>query len=64
MLEYGDGIEEIGIDDNGRVLVEVDEQYYRPTEVDVLVGNSMKAKEKLGWESRTEIDELVRIMMK
>lgn len=45
------------------VLVTVSPKYFRPTEVDLLVGNPKKAKEKLGWEAKTKLRELVRIML-
>jgi GDPmannose 4,6-dehydratase len=61
----GKGLEEKGIDrKTGRVIVEVDPRYFRPTEVDLLVGDPSKAKKELKWEARTQIDELVEIMMK
>ncbi|HUF18281.1 MAG TPA: GDP-mannose 4,6-dehydratase [Thermoanaerobaculia bacterium] len=44
--------------------VEIDPRYFRPTEVELLIGSPAKAKEKLGWEPKTSFDELVRIMMK
>lgn len=44
--------------------VEIDSRYFRPTEVDLLIGSPAKAKEKLGWEPQTSFDELVRIMVK
>ncbi|NOZ74845.1 MAG: GDP-mannose 4,6-dehydratase [FCB group bacterium] len=47
----------------GDVVVEVDPRYYRPTEVDILVGDPSKAKEKLGWEPRVKFKELVKIMV-
>jgi GDPmannose 4,6-dehydratase len=43
--------------------VEIDPRYFRPTEVELLIGNPAKAKEKLGWEPKTSFDELVRIMV-
>jgi GDPmannose 4,6-dehydratase len=43
--------------------VEIDPRYFRPAEVDVLLGDPTKAKEKLGWEPRVGFDELVRIMV-
>jgi GDPmannose 4,6-dehydratase len=43
--------------------VEIDERYYRPTEVDVLLADTRKAKEKLNWESKTKFKDLVRIMV-
>lgn len=61
----GEGISEKGRDKkDGRVLVEVDPAYYRPAEVDSLLGNSEKAQRVLGWNpEQTPIRELVRIMM-
>ena len=46
----------------GDILVEVDPRYYRPTEVDILIGDATKAKENLGWQTRVKIEELVKIM--
>jgi GDPmannose 4,6-dehydratase len=43
--------------------VEIDPRYYRPTEVENLIANTKKAKEKLGWEAKTKFEELVRIMV-
>ena len=61
----GEGLEEKGIDRNsGRVLIEVDPKFFRPAEVDLLIGDASKAREKLGWEPRTPYNELVRIMVK
>lgn len=60
----GEGIEEKGIDKKtGKVIIEIDPRYFRPTEVDLLIGNPAKAKDKLGWEAKVGIDELVKIMM-
>ncbi len=47
----------------GRVLIEVSPKYFRPTEVDLLIGNPAKAKNELGWEAKTQLDELVKIMV-
>lgn len=49
---------------DGMVIVEIDERYYRPAEVDVLLGDYTKAKDKLGWEPKTKFNELVKIMIK
>ncbi len=48
----------------GTTIVQVDPKYYRPTEVDYLIGNPQKAKEKLAWEAKTKFPELVKIMAK
>jgi GDPmannose 4,6-dehydratase len=47
----------------GNIIVEIDERYYRPAEVDVLLGDYTKAKEKLGWEPKVNFENLVKIMM-
>ena len=61
----GEGIDEKGIDiDSGRVLIEVDPQYFRPTEVDQLLGDPTKAIEKLGWNpTQTPFEALVKEMV-
>uniref|UniRef100_A0A7C5Z5K7 GDP-mannose 4,6-dehydratase n=1 Tax=Caldicellulosiruptor owensensis TaxID=55205 RepID=A0A7C5Z5K7_9FIRM len=60
----GQGVNEKGIDaKTGRVLVEVDPRYFRPTEVDILVGDATKARQVLGWQPTVTFDELVKIMM-
>lgn len=61
----GEGVNEIGLNkENNEVLVEVDERYFRPTEVDLLIGDATKAKEKLGWEPKHSFEDLVKIMVK
>ena len=62
----GEGVEERGIDiATGRVLIEVDPKYFRPAEVETLLGDPTKAKELLGWNpSKTSFEELVRIMVR
>ena len=64
-LEWeGEGVNEIGKNkDTGDVLVEVDPTYFRPTEVDLLIGDPTKAKEKLGWEPTYDVDQLVKEMV-
>jgi GDPmannose 4,6-dehydratase len=60
----GRGVEEKGIDQStGRVLVEVDPRYFRPTEVDSLLGDASKARAKLGWRHRTSFEQLVTEMV-
>ena len=54
----------MGIDDhNGKTLVRVDRRYFRPTEVDELVGDATKAQQELGWIAETNFDELVAEMV-
>lgn len=64
-LEWrGTGTEEVGIDvQKAKVIVQIDPKYYRPTEVDLLLGDATKAKEKLGWEAKTKFKDLVKIMV-
>ena len=60
----GKGLDEKGIDrKTGKVIVEVSKKFYRPSEVDLLIGDFTKAKQKLGWQPRTKFKDLVRIMM-
>jgi len=59
----GEGVNTRGIDrKSGKVIVEVSPEFYRPAEVDILVGDYSKAREKLGWSPKTKFEELVRIM--
>jgi GDPmannose 4,6-dehydratase len=61
----GHGVDEIGVDQvTGRTIVRINPKYYRPTEVDILLGNPSKAREKLGWTAKTSFKDLVEIMMK
>ena len=61
----GEGVEETGTDKaSGRLLVRVDPRYYRPTEVELLIGDPSKAKEKLGWSATTTLSELVSEMVR
>jgi GDPmannose 4,6-dehydratase len=60
----GDGVDEVGIDANtGRTLVRVDPRYFRPTEVDTLLGDASKAREKLGWTAEITFRQLVAEMV-
>ena len=60
----GEGVDEVGIDAaTGAVLVEIDSRYYRPTEVELLLGDPTKAKGKLGWEAKVGLRELVKMMV-
>jgi GDPmannose 4,6-dehydratase len=74
-LEFkGEGIDEIGIVKSsfnsefaleiGQEVVKIDKTYFRPTEVDILIGDSSKAREKLGWEPKYSLDMLVKEMVK
>jgi GDPmannose 4,6-dehydratase len=61
----GSGVEEKGIDKStGEVLVEVDPRYFRPTEVDSLLGDPSKARTKLGWRHKISFDTLAMDMVK
>ena len=60
----GSGINEKGIDSKTRkILIEIDPRYFRPTEVDILIGDPSKAKIKLGWEPKVQLPELIKMMM-
>jgi GDPmannose 4,6-dehydratase len=60
----GEGVEEVGMDKrSNKPLVSIDPRYFRPTEVDTLLGNPAKAKRKLGWSHRVGFAELVAEMM-
>jgi GDPmannose 4,6-dehydratase len=60
----GGGVEETGIDEkSGQVLVAVDPRYFRPTEVDLLLGDPSKARQKLGWRHTTSFADLVKEMV-
>ncbi|MEM9108155.1 MAG: GDP-mannose 4,6-dehydratase [Pseudomonadota bacterium] len=59
----GEGIEEKGYDKEGRCIVAVDARYFRPAEVETLLGDASKAREKLGWQAQTGFQQLVTEMM-
>jgi GDPmannose 4,6-dehydratase len=60
----GAGRDEVGKDAaTGKVLVRIDPRYFRPTEVDMLLGDATKAREKLGWEPKVGFDEMVQAMV-
>mgnify|MGYP001336977080 CR=1 FL=1 len=61
----GTGQEEQGVDSRtGESIIEVDKKYYRPTEVELLLGDSTKAKKELGWKPKTNLNELIKIMVR
>jgi GDPmannose 4,6-dehydratase len=61
----GSGINEKAIDNStGKILVEIDPRYFRPAEVDLLMGDPSKAKTKLGWKPKVDLPELIRMMVK
>jgi GDPmannose 4,6-dehydratase len=60
----GEGADEKGYDEKGRCIVAVDPRYFRPTEVETLLGDPTKAREKLGWTPRIRFAELVSEMMR
>lgn len=60
----GQGIDEKGIDKKtGKILVEIDSKYFRPTEVEFLLGNPTKAEVELGWKRKVSFEQLVKIMV-
>ena len=60
----GSGVEESGIDEKtGKVIVRVDPTYFRPTEVDLLIGDASKARAKLGWKPKRSFAQLVKEMV-
>ena len=60
----GEGLDEKGYDESGKCIVSVDPRYFRPTEVETLLGDASKAKTKLGWEPKITFDELVKEMVR
>ena len=64
LVWQGQGVHEKGLDaDTSETLVEVDPRYFRPTEVDLLVGDATKARDKLGWQPTVEFGDLVKMMV-
>ncbi|MBF05488.1 GDP-mannose 4,6-dehydratase [bacterium] len=60
----GEGVNEIGIDKKtGKTIVAINPRYFRPAEVDILLGDARKAKEKLNWEAKTKFKDLVEVMV-
>ncbi len=65
-LEWsGSGIDEVGRDANsGKIIVSIDSAYFRPTEVDLLIGDASKAREKLGWVPKCDLQQMIEEMIK
>jgi GDPmannose 4,6-dehydratase len=64
LIWEGKGVAERGINQtDGKFLVEIDPRYFRPAEVDLLIGDPSKAKTKLGWEPKVKLSELVKMMV-
>jgi GDPmannose 4,6-dehydratase len=65
MAWEGEGVSEIGRNtENCQALVKVDSRYFRPTEVDFLLGDPTKAKENLGWKPKLSFENLIKLMVK
>ena len=64
MTWKGKDADEKGYDQSGKCIIAVDERYFRPTEVDTLLGDATKAREKLGWTPKVTFDELVKEMVR
>ncbi|HBE02366.1 MAG TPA: GDP-mannose 4,6-dehydratase, partial [Spirochaetia bacterium] len=61
----GKGVKEKGLDKKtGKIIFEIDPKYFRPTEVELLIGDYSKAKKIMGWQPKTKFKDLVRLMMK
>jgi GDPmannose 4,6-dehydratase len=60
----GEGVDEKGVDATGKCVIAIDRRYFRPTEVDTLLGDASKAREKLGWRPRTSFAELISEMVR
>jgi GDPmannose 4,6-dehydratase len=55
----GEGLDEVGVNQDGKVLVKINSEFYRPAEVDLLIGDYTKAQTMLGWKPETNLDEIV-----
>ena len=64
LIWEGEGINEVGKRINGDIVIRIDKRYFRPTEVNSLLGDASKAKSKLGWEPKITLEELVSEMIK
>lgn len=59
----GKGLDEVGVDANGKILIKIDSRYMRPTEVDLLLGDATKAKEELDWQPKVTFKQLAYMMV-
>jgi len=59
----GSGLDEVAVDQDGKVVVRIDPRYFRPTEVDLLLGDSTKIRNELGWKPNTSFEQLVKEMV-
>jgi GDPmannose 4,6-dehydratase len=60
----GQGVDETGVDTvTGKTVVRINPKFYRPAEVDLLIGNPAKAHDKLGWQATTTLEDLCRMMV-
>ena len=60
----GKGVDEKAYNENGKVIIECDKNYFRPLDVNTLLGNANKAKKKLNWKPQENIDTLIEEMIK
>jgi len=61
----GEGVDEIGIDKKtNKTIIKINSRYFRPTEVDLLLGDATKAKNELKWEAKTKFEDLVKLMIR
>ncbi|MGZ3726254.1 MAG: GDP-mannose 4,6-dehydratase [Pseudobdellovibrio sp.] len=59
----GEGVNEVGTDQNGNVIIKIDARYFRPAEVDTLIGDATKAAQKLNWKPKISFEQLVKEMV-
>ena len=60
----GEGVKEVGVNkQSGKVLVKIDKRYFRPAEVEILQGDSSKARKILNWEAKISFEDLVKEMV-
>jgi GDPmannose 4,6-dehydratase len=58
----GEGLNEVGMDESGKIILKINPDFYRPTEVDYLLGDSALARKELGWKPKVSFDGLVKMM--